>query len=233
MDTNRGLRRTAIVVLPVAAVLTLAACGPDIAAVHSGGNQSSRQFTDTNTVPQSIDRVNIDNDAGDVTISVGAGPTTVRRIVRYSDNRPDATTSVAGSVLDLRSCGHNCFVDYQVQVPVGTSVTGSVASGDVTLTGVADVDVRSVSGDVRVDGATGDVHAKSVSGTVDVNGAKGDLSATTVSGDIDVDTPANSSYRVITSTLSGDVHVTTPNDPTGAHTLKASTLSGDVRIQAQ
>jgi DUF4097 and DUF4098 domain-containing protein YvlB len=177
---------------------------------------------------------------------------------------------VAGSALELGSCGDNCVVNYQVHVPVGTSVTGSLSSGDLTVSDPADVNVHDDSGNVRVTGATGSVQAATDSGNVNIVGVKGNLTATTDSGDIDATglgggtasarsesgdvrlttntaqdigarsqsgtiflTVAKGTYRVITSTDSGNVDVTTPDDPTGGHTLKASTESGDVQIQTR
>jgi Putative adhesin len=267
MDINGGIRRTAIVVLSVAAAVTVAACDP---AIIGANHVDANHFSDTSTITQSINRVNVDDEAGTVTITVGAGPTTVHRDVRYRNARPDQTTTVAGHALDLASCGDNCVVDYRIQVPAGTSVAGSLASGDLTLTGVADVDVHANSGDVRVSRATGSVRAATESGNVEISGANGNVTATTDSGNIDATglaggrasaqsesgdvrlttnaaqdvaarsqsgaiflTMAKGTYRVITSTESGNVDVATPNDPSGGHTLQASTESGDVRIQTR
>jgi hypothetical protein len=110
--------------------------------------------------------VDIDDGAGTVTINVGAGPTTVHRDVQYRDARPHTTATVAGSALDLGSCGDNCVVNYQVHVPAGTSVTGALSSGDLTVSNPADVNVHDDSGNVRVTGATGSVQAVTESGGV-------------------------------------------------------------------
>jgi hypothetical protein len=256
-----NIRKTAAVALPVAvAALTLAGCKL---------NMENNDFSDDQTVSRSISRVNITDTVGDVTVEVGGRTTTVHREVHYGDHKPGATTSAAGHTLDLRSCGDDCSVDYTVRVPANTTVTGSVSSGSVSLTGVKSVNIRSEAGSITVSdvkagvtatmdsgsvtasGVGGDVTVRTQSGNIDLSGLRGSrTSAQSSSGDISVSTAAAQdvdartadgsvtldvaagSYRVTTSTGDGSAHVTVPNDPNGRHTLRASSDSGNVRVDA-
>ena len=69
--------------------------------------------------------------------------------------------SVSGATLTVNTdCGNRCTASYEVHVAKGVRVTGNNDSGNVTLSGVSDVDIRVDSGDLEVDGATGDGHGR-------------------------------------------------------------------------
>jgi DUF4097 and DUF4098 domain-containing protein YvlB len=77
-------------------------------------------------------------------------------------------------------------VDFDVQVPAGSSVTVQTISGDVQVQRVVGTtSLESVSGDVTVSGARRLIRAKSVSGDVTLTDAVGDaLDVNSVSGDL-------------------------------------------------
>lgn len=130
----------------------------------------------------------------------------------------------------------------KVRVPVGSSVSGKVASADTACHGTfGGVSVESASGDVQVDhvsgdaafttasgdvrvgrvdghlrskGASGDLRAQRVGGTVGVKVASGDVSLEDVGGDVSLDT------------ASGDVNI--GRAATG--TIQIGSASGDVRV---
>ena len=85
-------------------------------------------------------------------------------------------------------------------------------SGNVTVTGAhGNVDVSSVSGDVRLDKLHADgVRATSVSGDVDVQvdefTGRGDLVFHSVSGDITLDAPRSFDADISMSTVSGEIN---------------------------
>jgi Putative adhesin len=204
------------VVLPVAlAALALTACRFDVA---------DNQFSDDHTMSQSIDRVNVADAVGDVTIEVGSGPVTVHRDVHYRDAKPGSTASLAGQTLNIASCGNNCSVDYRIRVPQGTSVTGSLSSGSLSLTGVESADVRSESGSVDFNGVRANASATTESGSVRASGVGGDLSVRTESGDVDVSGLRGT--RTSAQSSSGDVTVSTES----AQDVDARTASGSVTL---
>jgi hypothetical protein len=174
-STRRLLLAVPTATLTVGLALALSGCR---------WNSLGKLFSDDSTVSHSIGSVHVDATAGNVTITAGAGPTTVHREMHYTDDKPGTTTSVSGNVLNLKGCGDDCTVDYDIHVPLGTTVAGSVDSGSFKLTGLASVDVTSESGNITASDVAGSVRAVSDSGSIRVTGAKADVTATTESGSV-------------------------------------------------
>jgi hypothetical protein len=208
--------------IKLALPVTLAALALALTACRFGGVDN--EFTDDHTMSQSIDRVNVADSVGDVTISVGTGPVTVHRDVHYRDAKPGTTASLAGQTLNIASCGNNCSVDYRIRVPEGTSVTGSLSSGSLSLTGVESADIRSESGSVDLNGVRANASATTESGSVRASGVGGDLSVRTESGDVDVSGLRGT--RTSAQSASGDVTVSTES----AQDVDARTSSGSVTL---
>jgi hypothetical protein len=213
MDISR--RRAAALALPVTlAALALTACR----------FTETNQFSDDHSMSASVNRVNVADSVGDVTIEVGSGPTTVHRVVHYGDTKPGGTASVSGRTLELASCGDNCAVDYRIRVPAGTKVTGSLSSGSLSLTGVASVDVHSDSGSIDVNGVRANVDATTDSGSVRASGVGGDVTVRTQSGNVDVSGLRGA--RTSAQSSSGNVTVSTE----AAQDVDARTSSGSVTL---
>ncbi|MBK1784726.1 DUF4097 family beta strand repeat-containing protein [Prauserella cavernicola] len=205
----------------------------------------------TDQVSDSINRVELDSGSGDVLIRAqeGAETTTVRQRFSYQWGDPEQAYSVEGGALKLTGCGSWCSVDYEVVVPTGTTVGGTVDSGDVTLEDVGDVQVDAKSGDlvltrvgdVRVTANSGDITGDGLSGTVDAQVDSGDIVLTmddardarlsADSGDIELTVPSGS-YNVTGTTDSGDREVGVVQDPSADTALDVSTDSGDVVVRA-
>jgi DUF4097 and DUF4098 domain-containing protein YvlB len=133
-----------------------------------------------------------------------------------------------------------------VHVPSGSSLTATLVSADLSVTGIAgNQELHTVSGDVmasaqrevRVQTVSGDVHLtagpesrlvdiKTVSGDLTVAGGAGELKIGTVSGDGSVSVGTLS--RAQLNTVSGDFTITAGLTADGR--LEAETVSGDVRI---
>jgi len=133
-----------------------------------------------------------------------------------------------------------------VHVPAGSSLTTTLVSADLKVTGVAGKqELHSVSGDLtttaqrelRVQTVSGDVHVSAgpesrmiqigtVSGDVGLSGGAGELEIKTVSGDamLTVGTLA----RAHLTTVSGDISLTAGLAPDGR--LEAESVSGDFKI---
>jgi putative adhesin len=233
MNTTRIARVGTSGIVAAAVVLSVAACG-DV-------------FTQTSTDGAAVDKpvtaVRFANDSGNVTIRTG-DTTSVRREVHYSDEQPGTTHRVDGDVLVLESCPiRNCWIDYEVTVPAGSTVSGSVGSGDVTVTGLAAANISGGSSDVTVRGASGAVNVEVGSGTVTLDDIGGDVAARSGSGDLTV---TNARAAVTLEASSGDLDGTGIGGPVKAETgsgtvnltltspqdVQATAQSGDVKVIA-
>jgi DUF4097 and DUF4098 domain-containing protein YvlB len=134
-----------------------------------------------------------------------------------------------------------------IRMPAGSSLSVNTISADITAQGVAGAQrLQSVSGDIHTLAGSEDVECKSVSGNIAVDGSgkKGLLGITTVSGDV---TALKVAGEVNASTVSGDLVLglgvtersrvrSTSGDLTlamrlaGDGKLDAETISGDVRL---
>ena len=86
-----------------------------------------------------------------------------------------------------RMSNNRVSVDYRVTVPAGTSVDVKSVSGDMKVTGVkGDLRAESVSGEVRAETGGQAARVKSVSGDVELTGVSGsgDVNVGSVSGDV-------------------------------------------------
>jgi hypothetical protein len=136
------------------------------------------------------------------------------------------------------------------------SGTGAVdlksRSGDIEVSDVAgDVKLDLTSGDVQVDRLAGRLDVRSTSGDIEARELKGgavtvrttsgdlnidlaepnDVTADVTSGDIEVSAPSGA-YRVQTETRTGDVDNALGDTATAEHTIRATTVSGDVELTA-
>lgn len=164
-------------------------------------------------VGQQIHEVQIDDvGSGNVAIRTGQGAA-VQQTFHYDrrgNSVPGDAFHIDGDRLVLTDCGVNCRVDFTVIVPPGTTVTGKLTSGDLTIRDTGAVDVTATSGNVEVFLASAqDVHVQATS------------------GDIEVVVPADR-YRVTGDTKSGERRIDVPTDPAAPHVLDLSSKSGDV-----
>jgi DUF4097 and DUF4098 domain-containing protein YvlB len=120
----------------------------------------------------------------------------------------------------------NVSVDYQVTVPSGTEVSVKSVSGNVDVEGVrGELEAESVSGEVTVTQAEQLLLAKSVSGNVKVISASGAraLEISSVSGDVESRNLRARELRL--NSVSGDVEV----GDASCERAELNTVSGDVR----
>jgi DUF4097 and DUF4098 domain-containing protein YvlB len=176
----------------------------------------------------------VSNIAGNITVSGTTGGEIQVEAIKQGKGHTDAEAREQLGHVDvqIRQVGDRveidtshqrhsrAWVDYNITVPRGASVELRTVSGDVKLTDVkGEVRAESVSGDV-VAASLGRVAAlKSVSGDVQVSGIEsdGDLSISNVSGDVHATSVRTRSAAV--ATVSGDV------------TLKACTCK-EARLQS-
>jgi hypothetical protein len=208
----------------------------------NGFRVESKSFNDDFSVTQAVKAVRFDNGSGRVRIGVGSQGL-VKRTVFYSGDRPGPTSRVEGDTLVLDNCPQrSCSIDYDVTLPAGAKIMGEVGSGDVDITAMAEVSVKSGSGDIRVRDVPGPVTVKGSSGRIEladlgqtavVAASSGDVTLTTVKGDVTVQsssgqvTGSGLGGRTSVECSSGDVSLTLA----GTHPVKVVATSGNVRVK--
>jgi DUF4097 and DUF4098 domain-containing protein YvlB len=109
-----------------------------------------------------------------------------------------------------------------VEVPLGSDVAVTSASGPVELNGsLGVVDVKTASGDTTADDVE-EIRVKSASGDLEVGTVRGDLRLQTASGDL---RSVRVDGRVSVKTASGDVEI-----GAAADRVEVKGTSGDVRL---
>jgi hypothetical protein len=153
---------------------------------------------------------------------------TVPRGTKVFGNNGSGDIAIAGvSGVDAKSTSGEIDV---------SDVTGDVkldlTSGDVKVNNLTGrLDVTATSGDVEAaDLKGGPVNVESTSGDLELELAEAtDVRAEGTSGDIQVTAPAGG-YEVSTESRSGEANNTLGDDPNGAHTIQATTTSGDIDL---
>ena len=141
--------------------------------------------------------------SGDVTVRAGAsGSVVIRGKIFVGDswlmgNRESDVHSIAQNP-PIRQEGNsvhidyvdvrNISVDYEITVPVETTIRTHSGSGDQTLEGTrGNADVQTGSGDVRLTNLTGEIRIQTGSGDVRARGVSGSLKGGTGSGDVEIE----------------------------------------------
>jgi hypothetical protein len=165
--------------------------------------------------------------------------------------RVDVTSEAGHTVIKVVLPSHShqgADADLHVQIPKGSELHVSAVSADVTTQGVlgvqrlnavsgnvtaelagSDLELKTVSGDVRLKGhgQPARLHIGTVSGDVHLERGAGDLEANTVSGTLVVSLDSAHSVRV--RTTSGDLRF--EGKLTRGATFDALTVSGDLGIR--
>ncbi len=139
--------------------------------------------------------------------------------------------------------------DLQIKIPRGSELDVTTVSADVISTGVlgtqrlktvsgsiradvaADVEAKTVSGDVTLRGAgkPAELHVSSISGNIRLEHGAGDLEATTVSGVLEAELDPGRSVRA--RTTSGTVYIR--GKLAKDADLNLQTVSGNIRLHAE
>lgn len=184
-----------------------------------------RTIQDDSTLTDRIDAVQFDTMSGNIVIAgvEGLDEVTVHREVRHRFGGPDGDTHrVEGGALHLEGCGWQCSVDYEVEVPVGTAVSGHTTNGRIELTDLGDIDVRTTNGRVTLVDIDGGVTARSSNGRIDAEGLRGgDVNVRTSNGKIALGLDEQENVRARTS--NGSIEVTVPD---GDYQVELETSNG-------
>jgi hypothetical protein len=113
-------------------------------------------------------------------------------------------------------------------VPKDCPVQAGVISASAVVAGFENrTSVKSVSGEIVLDGVSGDIHAESVSGALESRGLAGDLSFNSVSGELTV--ADGTPRRLKANTVSGRITADLDLSPTGHVTL--TSISGAIVVR--
>lgn len=202
------------------------------------------------TVTEPVRHVAIDNDSGNVSIRTDdVENTTVHQEFHYHWGEPDTGFEVKDGTLELDGCGWQCDVSYEVVVPLGTTIDGTVDSGSITLDGVGDVDVHADSGRITLsdidgtivaDADSGSIMGTGLSGPIDVDtdsgkieltlAEPGDVNAQADSGSIELTVP-DEAYNVSSQVDSGHEEIDIRTDPDSPHLLDLDADSGSITVR--
>lgn len=238
---------------PLRCVAILAATGIAVGGLSSCGLGTGTTFEDDAALSGKVTAVRLDNPSGGVTVegvSDGGGLSVHRRVEYRGDKPTGPSRRIENGVLVLGGCGDHCSVDYTVEVPAGTPVSGHLGSGSIRLTDVGAVEVSTSSGRIELHGVTGSVEAKTSNGRITgkgiedkqiqaqtsngrINLAPGrpaDVHAQTSNGDITLTVP-QARYRVNARAANGDENIGVTDDPSGPFELGLKTSNGDITVR--
>jgi len=164
--------------------------------------------------------LDLSNVSGEIIVNEGGGDTIAIEAVKRTRGS-DAKDQFARTTVSM--------VERGGRVEVTTQYTGNRnhASVDYTVTAPAgtSMNLRSVSGDIRIDRIRGELRAESVSGDVTAQGATGATLLKSVSGNVEVSAVATQTELRMES-VSGDVRV----HGAKIRSLAAETVSGDLDL---
>ncbi|MET0424291.1 MAG: DUF4097 family beta strand repeat-containing protein [Actinoplanes sp.] len=233
--TTTLVRRAGALALIAATTAGLTGCAGVVGA----------RMTYNDTEKAKITEIVLSGGSGDVVITASPGvtETTVKRVIRRSDN-PGESYRLDGTKLVLDTdCGPRCSASYEIKTPTSVLISGKMQSGDVKLDGIGGVEFELTSGDVVIAGPTGPVELRGTSGDLEILNAKAAVDVQATSGDLKV---LNAAGPVKAQVTSGDVSVqlTKPGSvtahatsgdlnvilPTGEYKVVSNVGSGDLNV---
>jgi hypothetical protein len=251
---NGGGHAARVAWTAVGLVLALAAVGIWVGNVVRTEFQNSYAVISLHqrVYPEPVHRLVVDVDSGSVTIEHGRGATTVVDTTGTRASRtPTDDEHLIGSTLHLRSgCGSvvvqgggtetfggpYCRRNFRIRVPGDVSVTATVDTGNLLVSGMHGAVTATVgTGNVFVTGDVGSLHVSTFSGSVVVRREDGSLDASTGTGDVflaDARGPVtvhSTTGNVAISNASASVHVAEGTGSITATGLAGSTFVGTLR----
>lgn len=122
----------------------------------------------------------------------------------------------------------NVSVNYHLTIPAKASMKVKSVSGDVSLEGIGGtVETDTVSGDIEVNKADKGVECKAISGDLTLEDISGDIYLNAVSGDMKLRGLKGS---IEAEAVSGDIELWEVSE---AQTVRAKTLSGEITYQGK
>src|SRR5581483_211963 len=217
--------------------------------------RASDHDADQQVVADPRGTVEVSNFSGRVEVTGWDKPqVSVHSVLPNSDTHVDVRTDHGRTTVAVRfpgswNWGHGGDADLKIQIPRGSELDVTSVSADVTSSGVvgtqrlktvsgrikaelaqADVEAKTVSGDVTLkgDGKPAHLHVSTISGSIRIEHGAGDVEATTVSGDLNMQVDLGRSVR--TRTTSGRTSI--QGALAGSVDLDAQSVSGDIKLHA-
>jgi DUF4097 and DUF4098 domain-containing protein YvlB len=167
----------------------------------------------------------LSNVSGNIQISPGTAERIEVEALKHAwgQNTEQAKLRLADALIETYATGNR--VEVRVEHGARRDARGIDVEFNVKVPADTAVDLRTVSGDVRVTNIKGEVRVQGISGNLALEGAARLAAIKTVSGGIAI-TNAGADPQLSLSTVNGDVIVQTLN----ARGLDVNTVNGDVRI---
>ena len=167
----------------------------------------------------------LSNISGNISVVPGTGERIeVEALKRaWGPNAEQAKTRLGDATVETYATGNR--VEVRVEHGVRRDGRGIDVEFNVKVPADAAVDLRTISGDVRIANVKGEIRVQGVSGNLNLEGTARVAAVKTVSGDITL-TNTGSDMPVSLSTVNGDLLVQT----LAARAIDVDTINGDVRI---
>ena len=212
--------------------------------IPDGWVESTEPFSRTFPVGKGATLM-LSNIAGNIEVTPGSGGRIEVEALKHSSapNAEQAKQRLGDAVIDAyatanrvelrvesggRRDARRVDVDFSVKVPSDTAVDLRTVSGGVRVTNVkGEVRVQSISGNLALEGTSRVAAAKTVSGGITISnaGADAQLSLSTVNGDLAVQTLSARALDV--NTINGDVRIS----GWSGDRAQIRTLDGDLDLQ--
>ncbi|HEX8747178.1 MAG TPA: DUF4097 family beta strand repeat-containing protein [Pyrinomonadaceae bacterium] len=183
--------------------------------------------------------INIRNVSGDVNVRGYDGNAVIVNGFKEGRDRDKVTiedtssgNSVSVGVEYARDCNCDASVRFELQVPRNTRYDFNkilTASGDINISSLTgDLKANTASGDVTISDVSGRIDAATASGDMIVKNVTGTVSAKSASGNVDVQiTRLEGTGNMEFMSASGDVRVSAPADLDGS--VQMSSTTGSLR----
>jgi hypothetical protein len=167
----------------------------------------------------------LSNIAGNIQVSTGTGERIEVEALKHAwgQNAEQAKQRLADALIETYATGNR--VELRVESGERRDARGLDIEFNVKVPADTTVDLRSVSGDIRVVNVKGEVRVQGVSGNVGLEGTARLAAVKTVNGGITI-TNGGADAQLSLSTVNGDLLLQTLN----TRGLDVNTVNGDVRI---
>lgn len=204
---------------------------PDGARAWLERFQESRGPEQVERITQTYDvgaqgALDLQNISGDVQVTAGRGNDIRIEAVKRVRHRDAGTAKQLLESLRVEMTRVGNRVEVRAMYPRNSRGFAAGVDFKIVVPAEGTVALKTISGDIGVDGVRGEVRAETVSGDVQLTSTPNVASAKTVSGDVTAREISSSSGLSLT-TVSGTVNATGLK----ARTLEASTVSGNLNLK--
>lgn len=192
--------------------------------IPDGWVESTEPFSRTFPVGKGA-ALMLSNIAGNIQVTTGSGERIEVEALKHAwgQNAEQAKQRLGEAVIETYATANR--VELRVESGDRRDARRIDVEFSVKVPADATVDLRTVSGDVRVANVKGELRVQAISGNLALEGTSRLAAVKTVSGGITINN-ASGDAQVSLSTVSGDLLVQTLN----ARALDVNTINGDVRI---